>query len=166
MDNFVQEARKSGINDTDIMQFIQQNSPDSAGEVFNSLQKNPSFQMPDDLTKATALIGNQNYDDYCQQFVEQMAYGKSGIYPNAVSAWNDNAQNGNAVGGMDGIKQGDLMYFAPDDSNSYAGHAGIYMGNNQFISATNNGVQTNDLNDWQQSTGQQLLGFVPRGGSQ
>jgi hypothetical protein len=114
------------------------------------------------LDVANSYYGSQAYDDYCQKFVEQATYGHSNIYDSAIAAWN--AQRQNAVAGsINGAKPGDLVYFSPNEGNKYFGHTGIYMGNNQFISATDNGVQYQDLNKWQKSTGQSLLGYVPAG---
>lgn len=114
------------------------------------------------ISSAQQYLGSQKFDDLCQAFVEQATYGHQGVYPSAIAAWN--SQN-NRVRGMQGIQPGDLVYFDADSSNNGFGHAGIYMGNNQFISATNNGVQQRDLDQWQKATGQQLLGYVPQGQS-
>lgn len=119
--------------------------------------------MSSSLQRASQYIGSQAFDDLCQEFVEQAAYGSTGHYASAIDAWNKQQQN--AVSGTNGIQPGDLVYFAPDQSNNYYGHAGIYTGNNQFVSATNNGVQYNDLNSWQKGTGQRLLGYIPQGQS-
>jgi cell wall-associated NlpC family hydrolase len=43
---------------------------------------------------------------------------------------------------------GALVWFAPNDRNGNAGHVGIYLGNGQFISATDHGVQINDIASW------------------
>ena len=115
---------------------------------------------PNNISVAQQQLGNTNYNDLCQKFVEQMTMGRTGVYPSAIHAWNALASK--AYAGLGGIKEGDVIYFAPNASNRGWGHTGIYKGNNQFISATDNGVQVNDLNNWQQTTGQQVLGFVPR----
>lgn len=114
------------------------------------------------IGSAASYIGSKAFDDLCQAFVEQATYGHQGIYPSAISAWN--SQN-NKVSGTSGIQPGDLVYFDADKSNGGLGHTGIYTGSNQFISATNNGVQSNDLDKWQKGTGQQLLGYIPQGHS-
>ena len=41
-----------------------------------------------------------------------------------------------------------LVWFVPNAGNKSAGHVGIYIGNGQFISATDNGVQIYDLTYW------------------
>ncbi len=111
------------------------------------------------ISNASQYLGSSAFDDLCQAFVEQATYGHQGVYPSAISAWN--SQN-TKVQGSKGISPGDLVYFGADSSNNGFGHAGIYTGNNQFISATNSGVGYNDLDKWQQNTGQRLLGYIPQ----
>lgn len=106
-------------------------------------------------------LGSQAWDDYCQKFVEQALYGRSGMYASAIAAWN--AQAHKAVGGINGAQPGDQVFFSPNAGNGGYGHTGIYMGNNQFLSATDQGVKQLDLNQWQRGTGQKLLGYVPSG---
>jgi cell wall-associated NlpC family hydrolase len=103
------------------------------------------------------LADGHEYDGLCEAYAEQQKHGVTGLYPSAIDCWN---QSKNKVQGTAGIRPGDQVFFAPDKSNSGYGHTGIYEGNGQFKSATYNGVQTNDLNHWQQNTGQQLLGYT------
>ena len=113
------------------------------------------------LNTASQYLGTQDYRNFCEAFVEQVTQGKTGMYPSAIQAWV--AQQGNAVQGTQGIQPGDTVYFSANKGNGGYGHTGIYIGNGQFISATYNGVKTEDLGKWQASTGQQLLGYVPSG---
>lgn len=113
------------------------------------------------LQTASQYLGTQDFNNYCEAFVEQATQGHTGIYPSATQAWI--AQQKQAVQGTQGIQPGDTIYFAADKSNGGYGHTGIYIGNGQFISATYNGVKTSDLSKWQQSTGQKLLGYIPSG---
>jgi LysM repeat protein len=101
-----------------------------------------------------------DYAGLCQKFVEQYTYGKTGIFPSAADAWDSYSQNGQGMTDFTKLSYGDTLYFAPDSSNGYAGHTGIYIGNGKMISATYNGVQVSDVNQWMSSTGQQLEGFV------
>lgn len=120
---------------------------------------NPSpVQTPDDVALAQKSIGDQSYNGWCQAFVEHATQGKTGLYPSAIAAWQQ--QQNKAVPGLTGVKPGDPIYFAPNDSNEGYGHTGIYVGDNKFISATDNGVKTYDLNDWSNMTGQQILGYL------
>jgi len=119
-------------------------------------------QVPDDVSRAQEVVGQPLDEGFCQAFVE-MATKSREHYPSAADAWN--AQLPKAKGGLGGIQPGDVVYFAPDSSNQNFGHTGIYAGNNQFVSATYNGVEVKDLIDWQRETGQQILGYIPKGGS-
>lgn len=114
------------------------------------------------ISAAAKHLGTQNFNNFCQAFVEKVTKGKTGIYPSAITAWQQ--QQNKAVSGTRGMKPGDVIYFSPNASNQGYGHTGIYVGNNKFISATGKGVAEVDLSQWQQMTGQQLLGYVPQEG--
>jgi len=129
------------------------NSPQMATATTQAIQ---SGANPLSLAIAKKQLGDREYIGYCEKFVEQVTKGTTGIYPSAIDAWNQ--QQDKAVTGLDGVQPGDPVYFAPDSSNQGYGHTGIYAGDNQFVSATDNGIQQNDLGKWQQSTGQQVLG--------
>lgn len=113
------------------------------------------------LNTAGQYLGTKDFNNFCEAFVEQATQGHTGVYPSAIQAWI--AQQKQAVQGTQGIQPGDTVYFSADKSNGGYGHTGIYIGNGQFISATYNGVKTANLAQWQQSTGQKLLGYVPSG---
>jgi hypothetical protein len=113
------------------------------------------------LNTASQYLGTGDFNNYCEAFVEQAALGHTGVYPSAIQAWI--AQQKSAVQGTQGLQPGDQVFFSADKTNGGYGHTGIYIGNNQFISATYNGVKTEDLSKWQASTGQKLLGYVPSG---
>lgn len=118
------------------------------------------YVTPDDVVTAREELGDQSYNGYCERFVEEKAYGKSGIHGSAADAWNHNVKEGNAFSGLDGAQPGDLVYFEPDASNGYAGHAAIYSGGNRMISATYSGVQDSNIDDWTKQTKQKVLGYV------
>lgn len=118
--------------------------------------------MDNILQAASQYLGTQDFNNFCQAFVEKVTQGKTGIYPSAIQAWQ--SQQNNAVQGTQGLQPGDTVYFSPNASNNGYGHTGVYQGNGKFISATSNGVREYDLNQWQQMTGQQLLGYVPQKG--
>lgn len=146
----------------ELQQVANQTSTSQSSDPYSALNDvaSQTTTQPQNVKLASGDVGDQSYDDYCQQFVEQVTYGKSGIFPNANDAWNSYSQSGQAQQGMKGIQPGDLVYFAPDQSNNFEGHTGIYQGSNKFVSATYNGVQSNDLNSWENQTGQQVLGYV------
>lgn len=112
---------------------------------------------PVTLANAKKYLGEAAYIGYCQSFVEKVS-GSGWQGGSAIEAWQNTP---NKVSGLQGIQPGDKVYFSPDASNSGYGHVGVYAGNNQFISATNNGIEKQDLSQWQQNTGQRVLGYVP-----
>jgi hypothetical protein len=93
---------------------------------------------------AMTELGNQGWNGRCEVFVEN-AYGTQYKFLTAQKAA-DNLHPTTAttppVGALVFFK-----YFNPTD-NAWDGHVGIYIGNNQFISATNSGVQIKDLTAW------------------
>lgn len=113
------------------------------------------------MINLSQYLGSQAFDDMCEKFVEQAMFGRTGMYPSAIAAWN--AQAHKAIAGINGAQPGDQVFFSPNAGNGYYGHTGIYMGNNQILAATDQGVKQTDLNQWQRYTGQKLLGYVPRG---
>lgn len=112
------------------------------------------------LDQARSWLGKNAYVGLCEAFVERMTNGAEGLYRSAQDAWN---QHQNKVQGTTGMRPGDAVYFGADPSNGMNGHTGVYMGNGEFVSATNNGIRQYNLNDWQKTTGQKLLGYVPEG---
>lgn len=128
-------------------------------------QQVPSLQSNNQnvINTARSALGSQDYNGYCQTFVGDVT-GNATWGTSALDAW-QNSQD-RAVQGLDGIKEGDLVYFvgnSPDaPGGTYEnGHTGIYTGNGQFVSATNNGVQENDLGQWINDNNQSILGYIP-----
>jgi hypothetical protein len=115
-----------------------------------------------DITAAQQDIGQQNWDNLCEAFVEQVTGGQTGKYDSAVDAWV--AQQSKGSTDFQNMKPGDVIYFSPNAGNNYYGHTGIYEGNGMMISATPNGVSETSVMQWLQGTGQQLLGYVPQKG--
>ena len=91
---------------------------------------------------AKSQLGSHNWDGYCEVFVEN-AYGTQYRFPTAQAAYNQLHQSSNMSPYL-----GALVWFVPNNGNGWNGHVGIYIGNNQFISATYNGVQTNNITTW------------------
>ena len=120
---------------------------------------------PEQLAWAEQHLGDQAYIGLCEQFVEK-AGGTTGQYASAIDAWDGQKNTRVDDPSLKGIQPGDKVYFAPDNSNGGYGHTGLYAGNGQFISATDNGVRQYDLGQWQKMTGQQPLGYVPGSGQQ
>lgn len=133
---------------------------DSAPDQQSPIQPAPKASI--DL--ARSQLGSQDYNGYCQTFVGDVT-GDATWGTSALDAW-QNSQD-RAVQGLDGIKEGDLVYFvgnSPDaPGGTYEnGHTGIYTGNGQFVSATGVGVQEADLGQWINDNNQSILGYIPR----
>ncbi|MBI3970718.1 MAG: C40 family peptidase [Chloroflexi bacterium] len=94
---------------------------------------------------ARSLLGRQDWNNLCEQFVEE-AYGTKGIYPTAAAAANALVTHRGKLAWRN-APAGALLYFAPDETNQFNGHAGIYLGNGRMISATPTGVREDRLDD-------------------
>lgn len=120
--------------------------------------------IPTQTSSEGATIKNPDdsnlFNGLCQAFVEHATLGHTGVFPTAIDAWNQ--QQNKAVPGLQNIKPGDPIYFSANQSNNNDGHTGIYLGDNKFISATNNGIKTNDIGKWVTDTGQSVLGYLKR----
>jgi cell wall-associated NlpC family hydrolase len=95
---------------------------------------------------AAQQIGSQAWNELCQRFVEQ-TYGTEGRFLTAKAASNDLIPHFGQAG-ADNLKNaplGALVYFSADPTNGFDGHAGIYVGNGQMVSATPSGVQKTDI---------------------
>jgi NlpC/P60 family len=91
---------------------------------------------------AKSQFGSSAWNGLCERFVEN-AFGTQGQYATAQAAYNALHTSTNWSPNI-----GSLVWFVPNASNGEAGHVGIYIGNGQFISATDNGVQIYDLTYW------------------
>lgn len=112
---------------------------------------------PQDLALAKKELGKQEYIGYCETFVEK-ATGSGNQGATASDAWNN--QQDKAIQGLEGVRPGDKIYFS--DPNNPAGHVGLADQGGNFVSATDNGIQENNINDWMKTTGQQALGYIPQ----
>jgi hypothetical protein len=89
---------------------------------------------------ALSQLGSKDFYNLCQRFIEQ-AYGTGGQFGSAAAA-------GKALFKTADPAQadvGDLVFFRPDASNGYAGHAAVYLGNGEMVGATNAGVTRDNL---------------------
>ena len=108
--------------------------------------------------------GYPNCVNRCLQFV-QLAYGQNGggwapdpstETDSAADAFAYLQSQGDVHSGVPGNNHiGALVWFA----YSKGGHVGIYLGNNQFISATDRGVDINDINSWSTSASSPYEGW-------
>ncbi len=115
---------------------------------------------PAALAAARAKLGTTAYIGLCESFVESVN-GMGNMGSSAINAWNGAPQLQRTD--LQNIRPGDTIYFAPTADNQY-GHTGIYSGNGNFISATNNGIQEVPIGQWQQQTGQKALGYFSSDG--
>ncbi len=131
--------------------------PATSDSYFSGLNSSSNTQ---DVKLAQSDLGDQSYDNYCQEFVDNvLGTPAQNRALTAKDAWSNYQQTGQATTGTDGIQPGDIVYFTPT-AKVPEGHTGIYTGNNNFVSATWNGVENNNLDKWQKTTGQQVLGYV------
>lgn len=84
---------------------------------------------------ALAQLGSKDFYNLCQRFIEQ-AYGTGGQFGSAAAAGKALFKTANPAE----ADVGDLVFFKPDASNGYAGHAAVYLGNGEMVGATNAGV--------------------------
>lgn len=102
-------------------------------------------------------IQTPNYAGYCLKWVDDQQ-GSTNRLPTAYADYQSKAQAGN-MNDSDNPPVGARVYFAPDQSNKNMGHVGISQGNGKFTSATDNGIKTFSLQDWEKYTGQKFLGW-------
>jgi cell wall-associated NlpC family hydrolase len=84
---------------------------------------------------ALSQLGSKDYYNLCQRFIEQ-AYGTGGQFGSAAAAGKALFKTANPAE----ADPGDLIFFKPDASNGFAGHAAIYLGNGEMVGATNGGI--------------------------
>lgn len=89
------------------------------------------------LAWARQQLGSQQWDGYCEQFVEN-AFGTTGRYASAYTA--SQALMTAPGGSLADAPRGAVVFFRRDASNGNFGHVGIATGGGEFISATNSGV--------------------------
>jgi len=89
---------------------------------------------------ALANLGSKDFYNLCQRFIEQ-AYGTGGQYGSAAAASKALFKTADPAQ----ADVGDLVFFRPDASNGYAGHAAIYLGNGEMVGATNAGVTKDNI---------------------
>ena len=136
-------------------------SPDELAGQIQQQHSQDSTNIPSDVTNAQSDLGNTDYTGLCEAWQEKMT-GSPNMGTTAANAWDNYSQQGITNTDITKAKPGDKIYFSGDGG---LGHTGIVTENKNgdlsFISATDNGVQTQNVNSWLQETGQQPLGFIP-----
>jgi hypothetical protein len=120
---------------------------------------NPKSNAPQ--AQIGKAISTPNYAGLCLKWVDDQQ-GNSNRQPTAYADYQAHAQQGDVSASLKDIPIGARTYFSPNDSNGGLGHVGIYAGNGKFISATDNGIKTFAIKDWEAATGQSFLGWVPK----
>ena len=88
---------------------------------------------------AKSMVGRQECNNLCERFVEE-AYGTRGVFPSAKDAAKQLVtQRGSSS--LRTAPVGALLYFQADETNDGYGHAAIYLGNGEMVSARPDGVQ-------------------------
>jgi hypothetical protein len=108
------------------------------------------------LARAEGMRGNQDYNGWCEMFVEQMA-GLPVMGGTALDAWTAWAAQGRGKAGQYPQVPGDLVYFRYGKT----GHVGFYAGAGQFISALDDGVREMSMSEYAQYNEAPYLGYVP-----
>ena len=88
---------------------------------------------------AKSMIGRQDWNNLCERFVEE-AYGTKGAFPDAKDAARQLVTH-KGSSSLRTAPPGALLYFTADQTNEGHGHAGIYLGNGEMISARPDGVK-------------------------
>ncbi|HEX9060858.1 MAG TPA: CHAP domain-containing protein [Clostridia bacterium] len=119
-------------------------------------------QTPQDVTNAKQELGKHESAGWCENWAENMAgIGYQGS--TAIDAFNNFSSKGKAFQGIQGVQPGDFLYF---NGAGGLGHVGVVTqinpqnGEPTFISATDNGVESHSLTDWENYAGQQYLGYA------
>lgn len=114
------------------------------------------------ITQVGKAIQTPAYAGYCLQYVDDKT-GNSQRQPTAYADYQANQAAGNIDTSMKDIPKGARVYFAPNATNGGMGHVGLSNGDGSFTSATDNGVQTFNIKDWEQYADQQFIGYAPPG---
>jgi cell wall-associated NlpC family hydrolase len=88
---------------------------------------------------AKSMLGRQDWNNLCERFVEE-AYGARGAFPDAISAARQLVTH-KGSSSLRAAPVGALLYFAADETNDGRGHAAIYLGKGEMISARPDGVK-------------------------
>jgi cell wall-associated NlpC family hydrolase len=114
-------------------------APQAAGGAPRALGEAPVKQAVA-ASWALSNLGSREFYNLCQRFIEQ-AYGTGGQFGSAAAAGKALFKTADPAE----ADVGDLVFFRPDASNGYAGHAAIYLGNGEMVGATDAGVTRDNI---------------------
>ena len=135
------------------MQEYQQAAPDQS----SIAQAMGMLGGKDILSSIGRAIQTPAYAGYCLQYVDDKT-DNSNRQQTAIQDYQVRSQAGSVNTSID-IPKGARVYFNANQSNGGMGHVGLSNGDGSFTSATDDGVKTFSLKDWQRMTGQQFIGW-------
>lgn len=134
--------------------------PNQQGSISQALaQLNP--QGSDTQTEVGKAIKTPAYAGYCLQYVDDRT-GNTNRQPNAFADYQVNAKQGNIQTSDNNIKFGARVYFAPDATNDKMGHVGLMNSDGTFTAATDNGIKSFTIPDWERYSGQKFIGATKK----
>lgn len=109
-----------------------------------------------------AISSDTSWANLCEAYAEKSIYGKTGIFPTAIAAFQANAQNGNISTSTKDIPKGSQIFWSADQSNGQNGHTMVANGNSTYRSPLSDGsIKDFTLQDWAKYSGQKYLGYAP-----
>lgn len=151
-----QQARgKFQAQQDESTQYFLQSLQNQSGPVSQALSILGDKSKAGQIGKA---IQTPAYAGYCQQFADDTT-GTKERYPTAIATWQAKVKGGQAQTDVNKAKEGDVIEFAPDQTNQNLGHAAVVQKDGSLKMATDNGVQSFTLKEWTTHSGQTPLGF-------
>jgi hypothetical protein len=103
---------------------------------------------------------NRGGQTFCGQFVEDAYAVPPRLRAGHDTAWQIFLDIGtSSTTSTVGARPGDIVFFQQNVGNSYAGHAGIYLGGDTMISVTDSGLPQSDVSKWSKYVAP-LAGYV------
>ena len=115
------------------------NAQKAVSNVASSVTSAVSSKAQKAVAWAKSMVGRQDWNNLCERFVEE-AYGARGLYPSAIDAAKQLVTH-KGSSSLRSAPVGALLYFAGDETNDGLGHAAIYLGKGEMISARPDGVK-------------------------
>ena len=111
------------------------------------------------VQQATTANGGA-YAGWCLRWVDDQT-GNTQRQPTAIADFTTRAQNGQ-ISQSDKIPDGARVYFSANATNNNNGHVGLYDAKtNKFTSATDTGIQSFTIPQWEKYSRQEFLGWSP-----